>query len=107
MPVFFEINSRVINGHPIANGGCPLYPQKQTRSSSASLSAKCHERKSRHELLLSDRNFTSATVIGRTPLKTSGHKVLPEPILHNRFMRRSGSLTRSGVRASLRAVQRT
>ena len=57
MPVFFEISSRVINGHPIANGGCPLYPQKQTRSSSASLSAKCHERKSRHELLLSDRRF--------------------------------------------------
>ena len=22
MPVFFEINSRVINGHPIANEGC-------------------------------------------------------------------------------------
>jgi hypothetical protein len=40
-PVFFEINSRVINGHPIANEGCLLHPQKRTCSASAPMSAKC------------------------------------------------------------------
>jgi hypothetical protein len=27
LPIFFEINPRVINGHPIVNQGCPLHPQ--------------------------------------------------------------------------------
>ena len=33
---------RVISGHQGADRGCPLHPQEQTCSSSASMSAKCH-----------------------------------------------------------------
>ena len=42
VPVFFEIHSRVINGHPIANEGCLLHPQERTCSASEPMSAKCH-----------------------------------------------------------------
>ena len=31
----------VISGHGRADQGCPLYPQEQTFSASASMSAKC------------------------------------------------------------------
>lgn len=41
VPVFFEINSRVINGHQIANEGCLLHPQERTCSVSEPMSAKC------------------------------------------------------------------
>jgi hypothetical protein len=43
VPVFFEINSRVINGHPIANEGCLLHPQERTCSASEPMSAKCQK----------------------------------------------------------------
>ena len=44
--VFFEINSRVINGHPIANEGCLLHPPERTCSESEPMSAKCQKRTS-------------------------------------------------------------
>ena len=38
VPVLFEINSRVISGHPIANEGCLLHPQERTCSASEPMS---------------------------------------------------------------------
>jgi hypothetical protein len=42
VPDFFEINSRVIHGHPIAKERCLLHPQERTCSASEPMSTRCH-----------------------------------------------------------------